>query len=212
MFPDSEYVVETGTESSNGIGVKILVRRNPETIARIEALPDARIKGVWALTEREQERGLLRQLADDIFQALVAQERRLDPALLARSKATKAAFATAFADAGLGPIFLEAIPNGYEGKDSPYQVHWPWYRVATPIGYVRIGWRKRVIEIDWASTILRAPPDPEGYAKPSLVPSGQVLFPDENVTRGETYVHAWGPEKATAYLKVLAAWPLRAED
>ena len=37
----------------------------------------------------------------------------------------------AFAEAGLAPIFVEEIPNGYWGADCPEAVGRSWYRVKT---------------------------------------------------------------------------------
>ena len=54
-----------------------------------------------------------------------------------------------------------------------------------PYGDIKIGWRKRVISIDWSST------------KRNLL----HLFKDEDVTKEPYLVHAWGTDKAVDYLK-----------
>lgn len=60
----------------------------------------------------------------------------------------------------------------------------PWYRAQTPFGEILIGWRKRVIHVDWSKT-----------GKDLL-----HLFKDEDVTKDKYYIHAWGKEKAIEYL------------
>lgn len=89
-------------------------------------------------------------------------------------------------------IYVEEIPNQYCGLSCCFNT--PWAVVTTQIGHIQIGWRKRVINIDWTKTLVKA--------------SGKAIFPMEEVTRSESYesvryVHAWGYEKATEYLKKL---------
>jgi hypothetical protein len=62
----------------------------------------------------------------------------------------------------------------------------PWWLVQTSRGMVELGWRKRVISIDWADTDVR-----------------QVLTEDE-VTKDQTMVHAYSYAKAVEYLSVLS--------
>lgn len=84
------------------------------------------------------------------------------------------------------------IPNEYCSKYCCYTK--PWLRVHTPIGPIKIGWRKRVINIDWSEV------SPLYLISPTV-------FKDENVTCGEYYVHAWGYDKAKEYIfKILNGW------
>ena len=90
---------------------------------------------------------------------------------------------------------VEEIPNEY-CKDYCC-VHKPWFNVKTPQGTIKIGWRKRVINITW----------PEGINK-----NGNELFPNEDVTKytvGNLHtIHAWGYDKAKEYLaKILNTVP-----
>lgn len=65
----------------------------------------------------------------------------------------------------------------------------PWWLLMTEAGPIRIGRRKRVIEIEWDQTSIR-----------------KVVTEDE-VTKHDTLVHAWSTEKALEYLKALwVAW------
>ena len=80
---------------------------------------------------------------------------------------------------------LEEIPNQY----CPCETCPPWFIAKLPYGDIKIGWRKRVINIDWSATGKRL----------------GKLFEGEPVTQDDFYVHAYGYEKATEYLKKLHA-------
>lgn len=89
--------------------------------------------------------------------------------------------------AGITVSKLHQLENQYWPK--PYTVereNSPWWLVMTPAGPITIGWRKRVISIDWEDTGLRL-----------------VVTKDE-VTKGDTHVHAWSYVKALEYLTALA--------
>lgn len=81
------------------------------------------------------------------------------------------------------------IPNGYCREYCC--THRPWLRVATLQGYITLGWRKRVIHLDWGESLLTK--------------NGNELFAKEDVTKGTSYIHAWGYGKATEYLAALLA-------
>lgn len=88
-------------------------------------------------------------------------------------------------------IFAQEIPNEYPDGDE-----WdPWYLVSTEMGMFKIGWRRRVINLDWSRTKLKR--------------SGKDLFPNEDVTRGEDgekesyFIHCYGHEKAKEYVRRL---------
>lgn len=89
-------------------------------------------------------------------------------------------FESIFLRAGVPAALLE-IPNDY-WKGSPT----PWFRAMTPKGDITIGYRKRVISIEW---------DRKAGLPPSLE--------DENVTKDPGVIHAWGEDKAVEYLKAI---------
>lgn len=62
----------------------------------------------------------------------------------------------------------------------------PWWLAMTLAGPVTIGWRKRVISIDWEDTPVR------------------VIVTSDDVTKDLTYVHAYSYAKAVEYLTALA--------
>ena len=61
--------------------------------------------------------------------------------------------------------------------------------VTTQKGRIKLGWRKRVINIDWSESDIDL--------------DGNEIFKDERVTTGDKYVHAWSYEKAIEYLTKL---------
>jgi hypothetical protein len=79
------------------------------------------------------------------------------------------------------------LTNKYWQKND---VRGPWWLVQTEIGPVCIGWRKRVIEIDWDGCVFAHQPV-------------QGIVTEDNVTKGETYVHAYSMVKAAEYLAAL---------
>lgn len=96
-----------------------------------------------------------------------------------------------FSLAGIKTLRFEALIDGYGySPDDPsfYEVppRLAWWFVKTPCGWIKIGWRKRVINIDWSDTPIRK------------------IITEEETTKDESHVHAWSEEKALTYLKALA--------
>lgn len=104
-------------------------------------------------------------------------------------------------DAGFCGYALREIPNEYwlDGRRGERPAP-PWFEVDVPdFGRLKIGWRKRVINIDWSAA--RDVAGRKGANSDAL--DGAKLFADEGVTVGRTYVHAWDKEKCVEYLKKL---------
>jgi hypothetical protein len=99
---------------------------------------------------------------------------------LFRARNEREDFLKIFADAGMPNVILNETPNEYD----PYEGCAPWFIARLPFGDIKIGWRKRVINIDWSAT------------KRDLT----ALFEGEDVTKGTYYIHAYGPHKAMEYL------------
>jgi len=92
--------------------------------------------------------------------------------------------------AGFVGFSLTPIKNGYWG-DPNFAVS-PWFIVESQeMGKFTIGWRKRVINIDWSESEQLKSVDT------------LKLFEKENVTKETTLIHAWGYEKAVEYLTAL---------
>ena len=92
-------------------------------------------------------------------------------------------FEGVFRKAGLSQVYLTEIPEEYWPKT--YGEKPPWFLARLPYGNIKIGWRKRVISIDWSDT------------KRDLL----FLFGKEDVTKTEHMIHAWGEAKAIEYLE-----------
>jgi hypothetical protein len=108
------------------------------------------------------------------------------------------------ADAGLSRAVLIPIPNEY------YKTDPSWQLLKTHRGDIKIGWRKRVINIDWsnaAERVYSTTPRSEASSLSRFLYSlsGETLFPTEEVTKGRYFVHAWTRDKAIEYLKTIAA-------
>lgn len=85
------------------------------------------------------------------------------------------------------PIFVETIPNGY--NLDWHSRHLPWFVVTTTVGRFTIGWRKRVISIDWTQTVGTA--------------DSKTLFAAEDVTKEAKLIHAWSLDKAREYIAAI---------
>ena len=79
---------------------------------------------------------------------------------------------------------FELLPNGYCNRRCCS--HIPWFKFHTIDGDIIIGWRKRVISIEWQ----------ENYK-----PFDMKLFSKEDVTKWNRGIHAWGENKAYEYLQ-----------
>lgn len=92
-------------------------------------------------------------------------------------------------------ILNKVYPNNYTFKVIPNEYcqsefYAPWFITSTPDGDIKIGWRKRVINIEWLDNY-------KAFTE---------TFNSENTTRGfgkygdNRYIHAWGTEKSIEYL------------
>jgi hypothetical protein len=71
----------------------------------------------------------------------------------------------------------------------------PWWLVAVQYGFIKIGWRKRVINIDWSATPLRI----DRNSIPAYEFHKRPITTDE-VTEWDSGIHAEGYHKAIEYL------------
>lgn len=166
MFNDDEYEVAYHSESwgpSGSLGVKIMLVIDRE------------------LTDND--RNAARKACDKIREALQEETMALDPKTAINSAKERTDIIGLFD----GSIYVEEIPNEYD--NSWAYKHLPWFRVTTKIGHVKIGWRTRVIFIDWSET---------GVNK-----TAEEMFPHEDVSKYEREIHAWSLEDAKKYLTVI---------
>lgn len=90
-----------------------------------------------------------------------------------------------FTLAGIPVSRMWKLQNPYWGdrpESAERVVKDPWWLAKTPAGMIEIGWRKRVISIDWSDTTLR------------------LIVTGDDVTKGVDHVHAWDIAKALEYL------------
>ncbi len=92
-----------------------------------------------------------------------------------------------FKSAGFEAIHVETIDSEYCSESCCYK--FPWVVVTTTKGRIKLGWRKRVMNLDWSESDIK-------YI-------GTELFKDEKTTTGERYIHCWSEDKAIEYLKKL---------
>lgn len=126
----------------------------------------------------------IREIADKIQHTIQEQTIKLDPQSAIDAAKEKNDIINLF---GNHMIFVKEIPNGY--SDSYYLKHLPWFIVTTNKGHIKIGWRKRVLHIEWTDSVIQDQADD--------------LFPEEDVTKYEKIIHAWGLEKAKEYIAKL---------
>lgn len=167
-FPEMKSVFKiegSGDEGFFGLEIKLYIHRE--------------------LTENDHR--AIRRAACDLEAALDRETKLTDPKYIKEKADWLIAARKCFTDAGIAPIYMEETENQYWGKGSA--PHDPWLIVTTEFGPVLFGWRKRVINIDWSKTVIKA--------------EAEKIFPNEDVTKGGQMIHAWGYIKATEYLKVL---------
>ncbi len=126
----------------------------------------------------------LSRIGGTIVASLLEESIRLNPKSKEESEENKSAIVGLFENRA---IFVEEIPNGY--CSSYCCKHLPWFVITTNKGRIKIGWRKRVIAIDWTNSTIEE--------------SAEVLFPGEDVTKDKKSIHAWGYAKAKEYIDVL---------
>jgi hypothetical protein len=91
--------------------------------------------------------------------------------------------------AKLPPECMWELANGYWPDSPAYDdARTPWWLAKTSLGLIRIGSRKRVLEIDWSTTDVRR------------------VVTDDDVTKTASMVHAWSTAKAVNYLTALREW------
>jgi len=126
----------------------------------------------------KEERLLIQSFTDKIHDGILRIREENDPENIIIKKETIVKLTNCFID----PIYVKQIPSEYSSNDFI-----PWLIVTTSKGPIKIGWRKRVINIDWSESDIQ----------------DTDLFPNEDVTKGDKYIHAWGYEKAKSYIETL---------
>ena len=132
----------------------------------------------------DKDKSNMRRRLDDIVRDLESEAIANDPQEKRKGELEQNELLALF---GKHKIYWEQIPNEYCGE--PCCQHKHWLIVTTEMGRIKVGWRKRVIVIDWEDSDLQA--------------DAQTIFPDEDVTKADKMIHAWGLEKAQEYIDTL---------
>ena len=164
---------ESVGSTTGGIGVKILVA----TTAPINLKSSKYVAG--------DLHDVAYQALEAVKNALVSAVLEADPAMQDRKVRERASVISLFPE----PIFVEEVPNGYYGPSDPWGKLSPWFVVTTTIGRFKVGWRKRVMHVEWTETLCKRTAD--------------QLFPTEDVTKSDRMIHAWSLEKAKEYVKAI---------
>lgn len=90
---------------------------------------------------------------------------------------------------GESAVYVEEIPNRY-GSSWYYSMS-PWFRITTRIGNFIVGWRKRVIHIEWTDTLVND--------------LSVTVFQDVDVTKFDRCIHAWSYLDAKNYINRIFA-------
>ena len=96
--------------------------------------------------------------------------------------------------AGIHVNSADELPNEYWPRVEDYlqiRADSPWWLAHTELGMVKIGWRKRVISIEWHRTDYR------------------FIVTEDQVTKDEQMVHAYSYADAVKYLTELKRHALR---
>lgn len=104
----------------------------------------------------EKERHIVDRQIGVIVQELDMEAARADPMTAEVAQATWESFERCFALAKLPCLFGEAVPNEYWGAKDPESLRSPWFVATTKIGRIKVGWRKRVIVVDWSDSTVKA--------------------------------------------------------
>ena len=132
----------------------------------------------------ETDERIIDEAMSAMEQDLLAESARVHPDNIAWKERWLREARAMFYSAGLAPIHVREIDNKYCGpKCCPHRV---WLLVTTRVGVIEVGWRKRVIVIDWSAS--------------DVTKTAAELFAGEDVTKGDRMIHAWSYEKATEYL------------
>ena len=166
---DLEYVELHSQESfgaADAFGIKILVAATK--------LPDLTAGAITSAVYKAAD-----TVAEEVRAQIIAES----PEKQEQARTEKESLLALFP----GSIFAEEIPNGYCSASCCR--HRPWFVVTTKVGRFTIGWRKRVIRIDWSQTVGTK--------------TAQELFSEESTTKGEKMIHAWSLQDAQLYITEL---------
>lgn len=129
----------------------------------------------------QEEKNMISRAVGEVYQQLLSSRHRNDPVEI---RAAADEYNDLVACFGNRAIFVEKTGSGYDSK-------WgrPWLIVTTAKGRILVGWRKRVIVLDWEGSTIET--------------NAETMFPNEDTTKDGRMVHAWGYSKLKEYIDVL---------
>lgn len=126
------------------------------------------------------EKTIMNQAGNQIMGKLLENSIKADPQSMEHAAKEKKDLLACFPE----PVYVKEITNGY--CSAPCCAHRPWFIVTTKVGPITIGWRKRVIVVDWS--------------KSDVTKDAWDLFGKEDTTKEGRMIHAWGYDKAKEYV------------
>lgn len=128
-----------------------------------------------------------RMAVDNVVKGYRRTSVLLDPGLQNRKIREKARLSAIFVSAQLGPIHMREIKNRCCGDPCCYDK--PWFIVTSYIGPIKVGDANGILVIDWSDSDVKG--------------RGKEIFPGEDVTVEDYYIHAWNSEQAISFLMKL---------
>ena len=177
-----------------GAGGSVVEENKWKTVRSVEyGRGDAyRIQFVIARPVSEYEKEALYKAGDLLEDAMLKAEKDADPKTHETARENKDAILACFG--GLtNYVYIEEIPNGYCSRGCC--AFFPWFIVTTPIGRIKIGWRKRVIHLEWTDSAIKQD------AK-AIFP-GEEAWPGYETTQYDKVIHAHSYEAAAKYIERL---------
>ncbi len=156
-----EWRIVSSIEAGNGASVRIQIQQ-PDGVVLSKELEFEFSRVIYKLYHAMQ---------DDIL--------KHDPKEIEAARNEAANFAQLFDE----PIYMEETPSEYQSIDRYAR---PWFIVTTRRGRIKVGWRKRVIVIDWSESNNRD--------------TANAMFPNEDTTKDGCMIHAWSYAKARTYI------------
>lgn len=150
-----------------------------------------------AYTQREldnEDRWAIRSHVEAIENIIRGRTYREDPKVIAACAEQKTKLLAAF-EGHL--IYAKAVPNEYFSPDEIYGQMHPWFLVTTTRGIIKLGWRKRVINLEWDQ---------------SDIPKDAVSLFTEDVTKGPGYIHCYGYESLKQHVQALLSYGIDAKE
>ena len=132
----------------------------------------------------KEEESAIDRARDAVDEALHKGETGADPKTHEKAAKDRNDILACF---GPNAYYVEEIPNGYCSRGCC--AFYPWFIVTTPRGRIKIGWRKRVIHLEWTDSAIKA--------------MASEIFPKEE---------AWPGYETTQYDKVIHAHSYKAAE